>query len=203
MPRYQKIVLWILISASVLMAVTLIRLREKAEDRLLAGQDKAPVLAPRSAALETVSLLVANDVDGSLIPQARQIPLPSDQAARARVLLEKLIDIYSDPKSSHPINVSSGGVEQVFLVPLPADSLGSGGIMAVVNLKGTFVDSHPSGIEAETLTILSICGTLHANMPQISQVRFLVDGDQRQTLAGHADLTRAYMAGNIASGSQK
>jgi hypothetical protein len=46
------------------------------------------------------------------------------------------------------------------------------------------------------LTVLSICGTLHANLPRITQVRFLVDGQQRDTLAGHADLTRTYLAGN-------
>jgi hypothetical protein len=44
------------------------------------------------------------------------------------------------------------------------------------------------------LTVLSICGTLHANLPRVTQVRFLVDGQQRATLAGHADLTRTYLA---------
>jgi hypothetical protein len=64
----------------------------------------------------------------------------------------------------------------------------------VVNLTGAFAASHPSGLEAETLTVLSICGTLHANLPRVTQVRFLVDGQPRPTLAGHADLTRTYLA---------
>jgi hypothetical protein len=42
--------------------------------------------------------------------------------------------------------------------------------------------------------VLSICGTLHANLPRVTQVRFLVDGQPRATLAGHADLTRTYLA---------
>jgi hypothetical protein len=42
--------------------------------------------------------------------------------------------------------------------------------------------------------VLSICGTLHANLPRVTQVRFLVDGQPRATLAGHADLTRAFLA---------
>ena len=66
--------------------------------------------------------------------------------------------------------------------------------MAIVNLSGSFAAVHPSGIEAETLTLLSIIGTLHANFPEIAQVRFLVDGQPRDTLAGHADLTRVYLA---------
>jgi hypothetical protein len=64
----------------------------------------------------------------------------------------------------------------------------------VVNLTAAFAASHPSGIETETLTLLSICGTLHANLPRVTQVRFLVDGKVRSTLAGHADLTRTYLA---------
>ena len=70
--------------------------------------------------------------------------------------------------------------------------------LAVVNLTSAFAASHPSGIEAETLTVLSICGTLHANLPRVTQVRFLVDGQPRATLAGHADLTRTYLAADAA-----
>ena len=47
-------------------------------------------------------------------------------------------------------------------------------------------------MEVESLTLLSIIGTLHANVPQIEQIRFLVDGQPRETLAGHADLLRTY-----------
>lgn len=74
-----------------------------------------------------------------------------------------------------------------------------GGQLAVVNLNGSFADHHPSGIEVETLTIDSIVGTLYANFPRIEQIRFVVDGQPRDTLAGHGDLTRTYQATNTAS----
>jgi len=78
-----------------------------------------------------------------------------------------------------------------------------GGKLAVINLHGTFADHHPSGIEPETLTIDSILGTLSANFPQIEQVRFLVDGQPRETLNGHADLMRTYdVAGTISKSAQ-
>jgi len=70
-------------------------------------------------------------------------------------------------------------------------------MLAVVNLSGSFASAHPAGIEAESLTLLSICGTLHANLPQVAQVRFLVDGQPRPTLAGHADLSRLYLTGEL------
>jgi hypothetical protein len=79
---------------------------------------------------------------------------------------------------------------------LPSDP--NGPELAVVNLTSAFVATHPSGLETETLTLESICGTLHANFPRITQVRFLVDGQVRPTLTGHADLTRTYLAADAA-----
>ena len=73
--------------------------------------------------------------------------------------------------------------------------------MAVINLHGSFADQHPSGIEPETLTIDSILETIGANFPQIEQVRFLVDGQPRETLNGHADLLRTYQVTSTSSDS--
>jgi hypothetical protein len=96
------------------------------------------------------------------------------------------------------VKPKSGG----FSVNPPAaptqDAQQTGPQLAVVNLTGSFAASHPSGIETETLTVLSICGTLHANLPRVTQVRFLVDGLERPTLAGHADLTRTYLTSDVA-----
>ena len=78
----------------------------------------------------------------------------------------------------------------------------------MIDLRSTFVNQHPSGVEVESLTLRSILGTLHANLPQIEQVRFLVDGQARETLAGHADLLRTYPArdtttsGNVVDAGQ-
>jgi hypothetical protein len=77
------------------------------------------------------------------------------------------------------------------------DALQGSPQLAVVNLTATFAANHPSGIETEMLTVQSICGTLHANLPRVTQVRFLVNGQQRATLAGHADLTRTYLASDV------
>jgi hypothetical protein len=80
--------------------------------------------------------------------------------------------------------------------------LTTGGQLAVIDLRGSFVNQHPSGVEVENLTLLSMIGTLHANLPQIEQVRFLVDGQTRETLAGHADLLRTYPSRDTSSSSQ-
>ena len=131
---------------------------------------------------------------GRCSPPTQNVALPVDDNARAHVILQHLIVDYSRPNSKHPI-AANKGVNGIFFMTLPADATQVvPGTVAVVDLSGSFVEAHPSGIEPETLTLLSIIGTLHANFPQISQVRFLVDGQQRDTLAGHADLTREYLA---------
>ena len=229
-PRHQKLLFGILLLASLVMSVTLWQLRERAHKRLIAGQDSAPTRAPEVTPAEQATLMVASDSDSSLRTQFESLPLPADPGSRARAVLGKLLDLYAAPDAAHPVPGGGSSVLQVFLLPVPESGAGaaavvkpksgdfranqtgaapreqpqSGPQLAVVNLTGSFADSHPSGIETETLTVLSICGTLHANQPRITQVRFLVDGQTRATLAGHADLTRTYLAGDTvpAEGTQ-
>ena len=214
-PRYQKILFTILLVGSLVMGAVLWRLRERAHERLVAGEDSAPTKAPEVAPAEPATLLVANDADGSLRPQVQSLPLPADPGARARAVLGRLLDLYAASGATHPVQGGASSVAQVFLVPIAAASArgvqngerepvtkpaesgaaeSKSSLLAVVNLTTGFAASHPSGIEVETLTVMSICGTLHANLPHVTEVRFLVDGEQRPTLAGHVDLTRTYLA---------
>lgn len=194
-PRYQKVLLWILLVSSVLMAAYLIRMRARAQDRLAAIPDSAPMPIPVEAAPMQVTLLIANDEDGSLAPEQEQLALPGEATTRARTLLNDLFAEYAKPESPHPL-APVVAVDDVFLLPVPESNAAHPQQMAVINLDGSFVDHQPSGILVENLTLLSILGTLHANFPQIAQVTFLVDGHARETLAGHADLSRTYLTAN-------
>jgi hypothetical protein len=232
-PRYQVYLFSFLLLASLAMGAVLWHLRERAHQRLLAGQDSAPTSAPAVAPAEPAALQVASDSDGSILTQLHSLPLPDDPGARTRAVLGKLLDLYAAPDAAHPVPGGASSVLQVFLLPAPEiagavpaagtpkfsdsrivvilprdsrsknssspsqDAQQSGPQLAVVNLTGSFAASHPSGIETEMLTVLSICGTLRANLPRVTQVRFLVDGKQRATLAGHADLTRTYLTGDL------
>jgi hypothetical protein len=214
-PRYQIVIFSILLLASLGMGGMLWHLRQRAHERLVAGVDSAPTKAPEVAPAERATLMVANDDDNSLLPQVHSLPLPTDPGARARAVLGRLLEIYAAPNAAHAVPGGAASVSQVFLLPVwrngpgsearktgnssseaadPGPGAGtSGPQMAVVNLTSNFVASHPSGFETETLTVLSICGTIHANLPRVTEVRFLVDGQERPTLAGHADLTRTYL----------
>jgi hypothetical protein len=219
--RHQRIVFWSLIVCILAMAALLFYERQRGRERIENLADSTPMDAP-TGTTEPVTLDLANDSDGTISAQQRQIALPDEETARARALIDHLIAEYALPGSPHPLQPGAA-VNEVFLLPLPvigyavtgssdATATGNapatvpvapangealqpnspGGELAVIDLRGSFVDQHPSGVEVESLTLLSILGTLHANLPQIEQVRFLVDGQQRETLAGHADLLRTY-----------
>jgi hypothetical protein len=204
-PRHQTILFVILLVASIVMGGVLWHLRNRAHDRMLAGQDSAPTQAPQVAPTEQATLMVANDQENSLTTQVLSLPLPPNPNARAQVILGKLLELYALPNAAHEVPGGAAGITQVFLLPVPAgDPAASSDAaaknaksdkqLAVVNLAGAFAANHPSGLETETLTVLSICATLHANLPSVSEVRFLVDGEPRADLAGHADLMRTYLA---------
>ncbi len=222
-PRYQRILFWILAGAILAMGLVLLRGCEQTREKLTRHRDETPLAAPVGSPSETVQLAMANDADGSITLVDREIALPTEATARAKALLTRLIAEYSYKNSAHPIE-SGPAVDDVFLLDLPlrpaaalhsgagqldvpqraADSSSSephvpGGQLAIINLRDTFADHHPSGVEVETLTINSIIGTLYANFPRIEQVRFLVDGHTRDTLNGHADLLRTYAVTNTAT----
>lgn len=212
-PRYQTVLFFFLLAASIVMGSLLWHLRVQAHNRLLAAQNSTPTQAPLVAAPEQATLYMANDAENSLQAEILSLPLPASPNARARAVLGKLLDIYAAPDAPHPVPGGAASIAQVFLLPAittdtaaptpnapnpPASNLSakepqSGPELAVVNLTGPFAATHPSGLETETLTLLSICATLRANLPRVTQVRFLVDGQPRPTLAGHADLTRTYL----------
>ena len=126
-------------------------------------------------------------------------PVPGGASSIAQVFLLPVLNTAnssSAPAAARPNFENAKTVESSSSTagPQGRNPQPAGPELAVVNLTGAFVSNHPSGLETEALTVLSICGTLHANLPRVTQVRFLVDGQSRATLAGHADLTRTYLA---------
>lgn len=209
--RYHVVLFAILVVVSAAMGAEVWHMRQRAHLRLLAGEVTTPTKAPEVAPEVQATLMVANDAEGSLTPRSFSLPLPGSPNERARAILGKLLDIYSAPDATHRVPGGGAGILQVFLLPVSHSAPLTSAIstasasksstrrskatseMAVVNFAAAFANNHPSGLQTETLTLLSICDTLHANLPHVSEVRFLVDGQPRTTLSGHADLTRTYL----------
>ncbi len=210
-PRYLRIVYFTLLGTIALAACLLIYGCERKESRIAAMRDESRIPAPTDVPDEQATLAQANDSDGTIALADITMALPADASLRARVLLDRMFAEFAAPASTHPLHAGPA-VTDVFLVPLPvinpsrdpydsaidqeASPYGHVHLpdaqLAVVNFTKAFADQHPSSIAAEDLTLRATIATLHANLPNIEQVRFLVDGQPRETLNGHADLTRPY-----------
>jgi hypothetical protein len=186
-PRYQRILFWSLIGCILLMGAFLMRGCRETHRRLTALNNVNPIAAPTTAAKEEISLYIASDAEATIRPIRSEVALPQDPSLRARMLLEYLLAEYSQSDSAHPLQ-SGPAINDVFFL---SDSSRSNKTI-LINLHGSFADNHPSGIEVEQLTLSSIIGTLHSAFPEFTEVRFLVDGQPRPTLSGHASLDRGY-----------
>jgi hypothetical protein len=146
-----------------------------------------PVTAPVSGPTERVTLYVADDQIGSVRSIYVSIPLPTEPTERAREILRALLARYTDPESPH-LMAPGADINNVFLV---------NGTLAVIDVNGAFANEHRSGILVEELTVVSLVQTLAANIPGVNRVKLLVDGREREPLAGHADLADFYDVGSV------
>ena len=180
-PRHLQIAVGILLLAVLGMGFYVGRIRGGAQQSGPAA-DARPVAPPAAGPTESVTLYVANDAGGVLRAQGANIPLPSARQQRAEELLRALLDIYLSKDSPHPLGPGSE-VRAVYLVD-PG--------LVVIDLNAALANGHRSGVLEEELTIASLIQTLAANIPGILRVKILVEGKERETLAGHADLSVTY-----------
>jgi sporulation and spore germination protein len=185
-PRHLQIGVLVLLIIAVVMAFYARQMRGRASEAAV-GVDNRPVAPPVAGPSEQLTLYVAYDDKGILRPQAARIPLPSGRQQRAQELLRALLNIYLDKNSPHPVPAGAE-VRDVYIVD-PG--------LAVIDLNSAFADGHRSGVLVEELTVASMVQTLSGNIPGISRVKILVDGKERDTLAGHADLADFYDTGVI------
>lgn len=181
-PRQFQIAMAVLLLATIGLGIYAWHVRKTVAVTPEKAADTRPLAPPVAGPRENVVLYVAHDEDGTLRPESAQIPMPSGRQQRAEELTRALISRYSDKSSPHPVG-SGSEVRSVFLVD-PG--------VAVIDMNGAFADTHRSGVMVEELTVASLIHTVTANTPNILKVKILIDGKERETLAGHADLSSFY-----------
>jgi hypothetical protein len=181
-PRHLIIGVAVLLLAALGLSVYAWRMRKNAAMVPAESVDTRPLAPPVGGPTEKVVLFVAHDEDGTLRPESAQIPLPSGRQQRAEELLRTLLSMYLDKSSPHVLGAGAE-IRSVFLVD-PG--------VAVIDVNSAFANTHRSGVLVEDLTIASLIHTISANTPGILKVQILVDGQPRETLAGHADLSSYY-----------
>ena len=188
MSRRLIIIVAVLLAAAVALGLYVLHLKRRATRDAQVAADQQATLAPVGPGPpEMVTLYVANDSDGTLHKTQVNVPLPAERSERDRAILRTLMAEYLKASSPHPIGTGSE-IRQVYLL---------GEDTAIVDTNSALADAHPSGVLAEELTIASVVMTLTANDSNVGRVKILVNGHERDTLAGHADLRRFYDAGSM------
>lgn len=186
-PRHFQITIALLLVAILISGIYMIRLKHKEEASSLQSIEQAPVAPPVGGKEERIRVLVAYDDELALRWRETEVFMPADRGLRAREAMRALLAQYVQSPSPHPLG-KGAAIKDVYL--LSDDTL-------IVDTTSQFADAHPSGILLEELTLTSLIETLSANVPGVTKVKFLVNGAERETLAGHADLMSFYQTSAV------
>ena len=128
----------------------------------------------------TVKLMFLQEENEALIPEEREIVANEDSpAVEAREIIAELI------KGSQA-GLLSAIPPETKLIQVYVTKEG----IAYVDFSREFADRHPSGTSAEIETIYAVVDSLAYNLKSIKKVCLLVDGEERETLAGHIAIDR-------------
>ena len=188
-PRQLAFATAILFSLAIGMSLYVWQLRRR---EALNPRPVAPaqhVEPPASGPTERVTVWVAHDDPGNLRAQSISIPLAAGRQERAQELVRALLGIYVDKDSPHRL-AAGAEIHDVYLVD-PG--------LVVVDVNQAFADGHMSGVLTEELTVVSMIHTLSVNAPSLMRAKILVEGKERETLAGHADLSGFYDVSQVAA----
>lgn len=140
-------------------------------------QLREAALQSGTGALRTITLYFPSDDDGLLQSESRQIAWANSDTDRIRQVTLALIE----------------GSYKGLRRPLPpatelrAAFLTSDGT-AYLDFSNNALAILAPGIQSETLAIYSIVNSLAVNVPTVLKVKILVQGQEVETLNGHADL---------------
>jgi hypothetical protein len=188
--RSLTVAVVLLLLAALGLGLYVFHLKQRAEGNANATPGEAGTISePVAGAPASITLFEASDDDASLYPRTTTLIVPEEHDRRAREVLRALISHYQGNSSAHPMDAGAE-IREVYLV---------GNNLAIVDVNGPFADGHRSGILVEDLTLASMAQTLAATLPGITRMKLLVDGKERATLAGHADLIEPYEVNEAAA----
>ncbi|HUI43924.1 MAG TPA: GerMN domain-containing protein [Terriglobia bacterium] len=188
MSRRTKILLLLLVPVLVVGSLylrTLVRWafferRAPAENAARAKLNQAALQATAGPAA-TVALYFPFRADEKLHAETRALALAADPTDRIRQVVLALIE--GPTQGGARALPASADVRGVFLT---ADGT------AYLDLSASSLGDFNAGIESETLALYAVVDSLTANLPEVKRVQFLVEGQEVDTLDGHADLSAAY-----------
>jgi hypothetical protein len=186
-PRNFQIAITLLLLGILISGIYIIKITHKEQAKNQQAADERPVAPPVGGKPERIPVLVAYDEERALRWRETTVFMPEERSLRAKEALRAVLTQYLQSPSPHSIG-KGADIKNVYLIN--SNTL-------VVDTTAQFADNHPSGILPEEMTLTSLIETLSANLPGISRVKFIVDGKERETLAGHVDLMSFYEVSTV------
>lgn len=113
---------------------------------------------------------------GLLVTEKRKLFSAPDKPSLVRNLIGALEK--GSETGNLPILPKGAYLRQLFIL----DSL------VVLDFSSELATHHPGGVLRELATVQGVANTVTSNVPGVARVRILVDGAERETLAGHISL---------------
>jgi hypothetical protein len=113
----------------------------------------------------------------TLTPVSREVVYGATPAEQARRILEA--QVATAPEGRVSAIPAGSTVRAVYLTPTGE---------AYVDLGGAIVSGHSGGSLDEALTVYAIVNALAANLPGVTTVQILIEGQEVDSLVGHLDL---------------
>lgn len=137
----------------------------------------APAAAPAAARKITATLYYISEDGLSLVGVSREVPFGEAAAEQARHIVEAQLAAAPAPLASP---IPSGTALKSLFIGERGD--------AFVDVSGDVSAKHTGGALDELFTVYAIVNALTVNLPAITHVQILIDGQEVDTLAGHVDL---------------
>lgn len=157
----------------------------------LAGQNKQPSSNPTDSqepqnqpAKEKVTLYFSDEQALFLVAEEREISKSADKQQLVKSLVEELVK--GPTKKGLGLTVPQG-------VKVNEVKLENG--LVTVDLSKELQTNHWGGSTGETMTIYSLVNTL-TEIPEVTQVQILVDGNKIDSIAGHLDIKQPLIRDN-------
>jgi germination protein M len=128
-----------------------------------------------------VNLFFLDDKEEWLVPEIRSIERKQSLEEEARETV-KLLLLGPESSALHSAIPSGTTLRELYIYK----------DVAYIDLSRHISENHPGGSWAELCTIFSIVNTILLNIPELLGVKILVGGRERETLAGHIDITKPF-----------
>jgi len=181
MDTKRLLIVVILVVAAAVLAFVFFRSGEEENTKQgkaeFAGEKDRPSEHPLPR--KTVTLFFLSEKDSLLHPEEREI---TEDPSLVHMAMQTIQELLKGPQngllSALPYETK---LREIFVTKEGT---------AYVDFSGEIQDDHISGSSAEIYTIFTIVNSLTFNFESIKRVFILVEGSEKETLAGHVDLSR-------------